>query len=346
MKNLVVFGNPLLDTIVFINDNSLLDKYNLEKDGQKELSSEEMKRITEDVRNESKNTTYIAGGCAQNSMRVLQWLTNKRHKASIVGSVGNDEDAKLLKNLVEKDCVDTHYIVQSGYTTGKTISLVKGVDRSLVGQLGAAEVLKPSDISNNSNFPDIIRIADYIYFEGFFLTKREEAALYILDYCKNLNKIIAFNISGDYVCKMVPKTLQYFVNNSDILFGNKREFEALATMCGLTDTEELVNTLLKNGKQKLSLYGNVVIITDGAQPGTCYYGYANNYSQKFQFKVEEIDRSLIKDTTGAGDAFVGGFLGGMCEGKSIEKCIELACYAAGEIIKQIGCSLPNKSINI
>lgn len=46
----VGFGNPLLDTIVKLEDNSLLQKYNLEEDGQKEVSKSDMKALVEDIK--------------------------------------------------------------------------------------------------------------------------------------------------------------------------------------------------------------------------------------------------------------------------------------------------------
>lgn len=337
MKNIVAFGNPLLDTIVFIANNQLLSKYELEKDGQKEISSEEMKNLTEDIKNESQDKTYIAGGCSQNSLRVLQWLTKKTQNVAIFGSVGNDSEASILRKLMEMDGVTTNYVTQENFTTGKTISLVNGVNRSLVAHLGAAEILLVRDILNNKTFKNYIKNADYIYIEGYFLTKREDVATYILDYCNDLQNIVIFNISGEYVCDMVPKTLKYFVENSDVVFGNKREFEALRMIWGFSSLDQLLDLLIKNGKNKLKNYGNIIVITDGAKPGCCYY----SNGQKYQFKVEEIAKGDIKDTTGAGDAFVGGFLAGMCEEKSIEECTKLACYAASAIIKQTGCSIPN-----
>lgn len=46
-KNYIIagFGNPLLDICVEIHDNTLLDKFNLLPDGQKEVDEMEMKAI-------------------------------------------------------------------------------------------------------------------------------------------------------------------------------------------------------------------------------------------------------------------------------------------------------------
>jgi hypothetical protein len=45
-----VFGNPLLDISVTINDDDLLVKYNLEKNGQKEISLDKLNKLIGDAK--------------------------------------------------------------------------------------------------------------------------------------------------------------------------------------------------------------------------------------------------------------------------------------------------------
>lgn len=47
-----------------------------------------------------------AGGCAQNTIRVLQWL-NEPDKTIYFGGIGNDEQGKILKEFVESTGVST-----------------------------------------------------------------------------------------------------------------------------------------------------------------------------------------------------------------------------------------------
>jgi adenosine kinase len=58
------------------------------------------------------------------------------------------------------------------------------------------------------------------------------------------------------------------------------------------------------------------------------------------FDVPSIDSSLIVDTNGAGDAFVGGFLAAHIKGHDTEKCCAAGCFAAGTIIQTSGTALP------
>jgi len=48
----------------------------------------------------------------------------------------------------------------------------------------------------------------------------------------------------------------------------------------------------------------------------------------------------IRDTTGAGDAFLAGFLSQLMERRSLEKCVAAADRVAKIVIGQTGCHLP------
>ncbi|KAJ8926004.1 hypothetical protein NQ315_009859 [Exocentrus adspersus] len=339
MKKIVVFGNPLLDTTVFLQDNFLLDKYNLKEDDQKEITSDEMKRLSEDISGYQQHRS--AGGCGQNSLRVLQWLTGKRCDAVIFGSVGKDKEADILRGLLKNDGVQTRYIEQD-LPTGKTVALVKSPFRSLVAYIGAAEHLPLNDLLREKDFPGLVLNSDFVYIEGYFLTNREETAKHVLDYCNKHNKIVIFNICGKYVCDVCPETVRYFVENSDVIFGNLGEYEAVGKLVGIDTVDELTGRLIGNGRNKMKRYGNIIVITNGDNPGSCIY----EGGKKESFPVPKLEKNAVKDTTGAGDAFTGGFIAGLCEGKSVMDCAKIGCYAALHIVQQIGCTLPNFSPNI
>lgn len=59
------------------------------------------------------------------------------------------------------------------------------------------------------------------------------------------------------------------------------------------------------------------------------------------YEVPSIDSSLIVDTNGAGDAFVGGFLAALIKGHGPDKCCAAGCFAAGTIIQTSGTALPS-----
>jgi sugar/nucleoside kinase (ribokinase family) len=128
--------------------------------------------------------------------------------------------------------------------------------------------------------------------------------------------------------------------------------------------QELQKLLTKNTE-------TCVIITRGADPVILASGKIPNKKTKIDFlyctehgvKMFTVKRpSKIVDTTGCGDAFVGGrcdicyflvisqfdlgFLAYKSLNKSIDDCINAACYCAYECLLQTGCQfLDNPSIN-
>jgi hypothetical protein len=58
-----VFGNPLLDVTVQITDDELLKKYNLEKNGQKEVSLEKLSKLIGDAKARYREKNFSRHPC-------------------------------------------------------------------------------------------------------------------------------------------------------------------------------------------------------------------------------------------------------------------------------------------
>ncbi|CAH0552176.1 unnamed protein product [Brassicogethes aeneus] len=328
MKTLVGFGNPLLDTIVNLNNNDLLDKYGLEADGQKEVDEVVMQSIFNDI--SSLDKTQTAGGCCQNTLRVLQWLLNKEKCTSFVyGGVGDDINAKILENLLNQDGVKTRYTIMTKFATGCTIALVNGTNRSLVANLGAAENYTLKNIQSTDYKENILK-SDFVYIEGFFLTKRNDVANCIFNYCICQNKSLIFNLSGEYLVNSETDIVLHFAKKADILFGNRREYNALCKHLKCNDVNSLLKILKEDRKNK------IVVVTDGSEVITCYH----SNSRVECIPAQQLNASEIVDTTGAGDSFVAGFIAGLILEKSPIDCCKLGSQAASCIIKEMGCTFP------
>ncbi len=62
-----------------------------------------------------------------------------------------------------------------------------------------------------------------------------------------------------------------------------------------------------------------------------------------KYPVLKLKPEEIIDTNGAGDAFVGGFLAQMVQGKEIPECVRCANYTASYIIQSSGVSFEGKA---
>jgi len=80
-----------------------------------------------------------------------------------------------------------------------------------------------------------------------------------------------------------------------------------------------------------------VIFTYGPDPVQIY-----SDGKYYKFPVLPIDKSLIVDTNGAGDAFLGGFLSGLIQDKSLEECVKAGLYTARFILQVSGTQYQGK----
>ena len=65
-----------------------------------------------------------------------------------------------------------------------------------------------------------------------------------------------------------------------------------------------------------------------------------NAPQVTSYPVIRLPKEKLMDTNGAGDAFVGGFLSQIVQGKIVEQAISAANFAANTVIQRSGCTFP------
>jgi len=150
------------------------------------------------------------------------------------------------------------------------------------------------------------------------------------------SSLVVYRDFGSFVEDMF--CLYYHFRYTDYIFGNETEARIFSKVRGW-ETENVEEIALKisqlplaSGKQK-----RIAVITQGADPVVV----AEDGKVK-TFPVILLPKEKLVDTNGAGDAFVGGFLSQLVQGKSIEDCVKAGCYAANVIIQQSGCTYPEK----
>lgn len=92
----------------------------------------------------------------------------------------------------------------------------------------------------------------------------------------------------------------------------------------------------KNSKKQ-----RVVIITQGSESTIVAQAQKSGDVKVTVYDVNKIDSSKIVDTNGAGDAFAGGFLGTLAQGKSLDEAVAGGHWLASESIALMG---PNVSL--
>jgi len=246
------------------------------------------------------------GGAPAN---VLAAVTKLGGKTSFIGKVGKDMHGKFLKNTVEKYGIDTSSLIETdeAFTTLAFVDLNENGDRSFsfARKPGADTLLSDSDISKEQ-----IESSKVFHFGSLSLTDEpaKSATLKALEYAKEADVIISYDPNyrpSLWKDEVIAKDgMRLPLEMVDIIKISDEETELLT---GFSDAGQAAEFLLTYGI-------SIAIVTlgkDGAYVCTKEGAITSPAMQ-----VQAVD------TTGAGDAFMGGFLWQLAQ--SGKRCEELS----------------------
>lgn len=150
-----------------------------------------------------------------------------------IGSVGSDELADTLRNVNEKEGVQSAYQVQPAPAqTGACAVILTGHHRSLCTTLRSAESFTPDHLQSETVAP-LIANAKVFYIGGFFLTHGIESAMEIAKHASSHGKVVALNLSAPFIPQFFKVQLEELLPHVDILIGNETEAASYAEAAGL-----------------------------------------------------------------------------------------------------------------
>ncbi len=233
-------------------------------------------------------------------------------KVNFISKLGNDDYGKLAINKLKKDNIDTSkLIISNKHQTG-----VAGIHIDRNTGKNAITVIRGAPASLTVDEIDI----DVIKKSKIFLTQLEipkEVTLYCLKVAKEngliniLNPAPASELNDDFF-----RLIDYFTPNE-----TEAEFYTGIKINNENDAKESAKKLINMGIKK-------VIITLG-EKGLFYS------DGKEEIYIKAIKVKAI-DTTGAGDAFNGGFSFALLKGQKIKECLEMANKIAGLSTTKLG----------
>ncbi len=302
-------GNAIVDILSKIS-NETLKMLEITK-GSMQLINEE---LSNKILKQIENPSIISGGSAANTAVGFQSFGGK---CSFIGQIGKDSYGDLFSKDLNNSGVyfqgqDIHILEK----TSKSIILVTpDAERSMNTFLGASNKFNINSVNKK-----LIINSSLIYIEGYLFDQPEaKDAIY---HCCNLAKVndkkVALSLS-DLFC--VDRHRKDFLNlidkYVDIIFANEHEIKSLYQLDLISSTNNIKNKV-EMGAITLGSKGSIV------------------FKSKLETIIDPIDIVKPIDTTGAGDLFAAGFLFGLINKYSIEKCGYLGNIAASEIIKHIG----------
>ena len=281
--------------------------------------------------------SYTAGGATQNTIRIAQWLLPPS-STTYLGSVGADENARILQQAAEGDGVRAEYLTSPSHPTGRCAVLIHDKERSLVTDLSAANHYHIHHLQSPA-VHQVIQQARFFYSAGFFLTVSPPSLLHLAQHVSaHPGKKLLGNISAPFIAQFFTQPLMQAMPYYDFLFGNESEAEALGKVLALGDTS--VHGVARHlaGLAKVTVGDRTVVITQGSRATVVSVGGG----EVEEFPVELLDKDKIVDLNGAGDAFVGGFISQLVKGRPLGQCVQAGHYAARMIIQVSGIVLKGK----
>ncbi len=256
--------------------------------------------------------TQRPGGSASN---VASWLGVLGAPVDFVGRVGLG-DQKIQQSLFAEVGVEAHLSADPILPTGSIVVLVDGDDRSMLTERGANEHFTASEVTD-----DLLLKAGIVHFTGYsiFHTEDHEPIRELYARARRAGAAISLDpaSAGGVEDYGVERFLE-LASGVDMFFPNLDEGRVLT---GLTEPLEIAAALGKTFPLTVLTIGRegIVIVRDGTAPR--------------HFEAIETD---AVDPTGAGDAFVAGFLAAWRDQPIIEAAVALGQEVAARVVAQVG----------
>lgn len=248
----------------------------------------------------------ISLGCGGSAANVAAWLAVQGIATALVGAVGDDPLGALqASDLRQRGIRDLLTIIPS-HPTGVVVALVDSEgQRSMLTSRGAAKSLRPSHLPSTFFQP-----GRHLHLSGYLLLDAEtrEAGLAALALARAAGMTVSVDPSSrEPLRRAGSRDFRGWTRGADLLFPNLDEGSMLAARDEpgavaddlLTDYREVVLSLGAGGALWAHPGGRLHL---PAEPGP------------------------VVDTTGAGDAFAAGWLGGWLSGRGGEESLHAALH--------------------
>ncbi|MEI8204099.1 MAG: adenosine kinase [Bacteroidota bacterium] len=309
MKKVLGLGNALVDIMTMLESDALLNEFNLPKGSMQLVDKETANKINNATKHLNKK--LASGGSAANT---IHGLANLGVSTGYIGKIGNDELGEFFRNDMIKNKIEPK--LEYGVTdSGCAIALVSpDSERTFATYLGAAVEISDTDIR-----PSQFEGYTHFHIEGY-LVQNHALLLKAVQTAKEKNLIISLDLASYNVVEANLEFLENLIlNYVDIVFANEEEakaftgFEPESALIALSDKCEIA--IVKTGRNGSLIKKGEDFHTIGIIP------------------VNSID------TTGAGDLYASGFLYGLLNNLSLDKCGNIGAVLAGHVIEEIGAKM-------
>ena len=304
-------GNAIVDVICKVEDK-FITQNNLTKSTMKLVDEVEFKKLLSTLKIEE----TVSGGSVANSIVGLSQLGNK---VGFIGKISDDDLGIKYEEGLKKENVQFFYSKKKeSIPTGTCLILITpDSERTMVTFLGTAGKINENDIDINA-----VKSSEILFLEGYLWDEGEPKKAF--EKAINNSNKVALSLS-DLFC--VERHKSYFLelvkNKLDITFANEQEIMSLINVKKFDDVIDFAKKINK-----------FIIITRGDKGAI-----AINKNEVVECSAKKDLK--IKDLTGAGDLFAGGFLHGIVNKKTIKESLNTGTELSSKVIQIIGARLNN-----
>ncbi len=309
--DVLAIGNALVDVIA-AGTPSFLDANAIPKGSMRLIGADEAERLYALI---GADTREVSGGSAANTVAGIAAMGGK---PQFVGRVADDQLGQIFAHDIRAAGVTfANAPVADGPPTGRCLIVVTpDGDRTMSTYLGACQELTEADVDEAA-----VRAAAVLYLEGYLWDPAAPRAAMkkAIAVARAAGRKVAFTLS-DVFCVEGHRAdfIQLLDGHVDIMFGNENEVRALY------QTHNLDEAMAELGK-----HATIAVVTRSEHGAVVL-------ADGVRHVVPAVAPVQLLDTTGAGDLFAAGFLGGFVAGRSLPDCARQGAIAAAEIISHYG----------
>jgi ribokinase len=244
-------------------------------------------------------------------------------KVAFISKLGRDTFGNMARELYRTEGIDTSFVFESeaDATGGAAIIVDEAGENAIVVVAGAAEKLSAEEVT----------LAETLIGRSAVFMTQLELPLTIVKH----GLALARGLRTTTVLNPAPAAplSDELLSLADYLTPNETEAEALTgrKIATLEDAKAAADLLLARGT-------GTVVLTLGARGALIR-------NREISQHVPAVDAGAVVDTTGAGDAFNGGFAVALAEGRKLVESVRFACAVAGLSVTRPGTapSMPKRT---
>ncbi len=317
--SIVSIGHAIVDVLGH-SDDEFLAEHSLDKGIMELVDVERAVPIYEGMQANASarghSLVQVSGGSAANTAVVAAMLGTR---ATFFGKVNSDELGDAFAYDIQSVGVNysTTRAGEDFAPTGRClINVTPDAERTMATYLGAARGLRIPDMHEAE-----LSAAQVTYLEGYLWDEMNaRAALeHAIKVVHAAGQRFSLSLSDPFcVDRFRTEWVTLLGESVDIVFANESE------LLSLFETDNLDSALTQVGE-----LCEIAAITMGAEGSIVVSG-----AERINVSAHHVPK--VVDTTGAGDAYAGGFLAAFCSGRSLGEAATLGGIAAAEVISHIG----------